>query len=105
EKDKLQGLRSEDNFIKLVQQYAFLSCANEYLNFYISTQPKGINMVAFNKVITGNGDEIDDTAGKIKMLFRMNGGELRDIQASARDQIVSQLKFYETNENRELNGV
>jgi len=105
EKDKIQDLKSEDNFIKMVQEYAFLSCASEYLNFYISTQPEGVDMVKFNNVITGNNDEILSTAAKIKMLFRMNNKELGDIQGEARSEIVSALKFYETNENRALNGV
>ncbi len=105
EKDKVESLKSQDNFIKLVQQYSFLSCASEYLNFYISTQPKGINMVAFNNVITANSAEIDDTAIRIKMLFRMTDPELRSIQISSRGEIITQLRFYETNENRELNGI
>ena len=105
EKDKIQGLKSQDNFINLVQQYAFLNCANEYLNYYISTETKSVNMVAFDNVITENVNEIQSTGVKLKMIFRMQDIELKDMQIMARSEIISQLKFYETNENRALNGV
>ena len=105
EKDKFQSLRSEENFINLIQQYAFLSCANEYLNFYISDQPKNINMVAFSDVISGNSNEIADIGGQIKMLFKTSNAELQQIQSAARGEIVGRLNNYETNENRALNGV
>ena len=82
-----------------------LSCANEYLNFYISNQPKGVNMVAFNNVITSNTSEINDKSGQIRMLFKMKNSELQQIQKLARSQIIAQLNYYETNQNRELNGV
>ena len=105
EKDKLEALKSQGNFINLIQQYAYLSCANEYLNFYISNQPGTVNMVAFNKVITGNSEEIGQTSGQLKMLFKMNNAELLQIQNSSRGQVLARLKYYETNQNRELNGI
>lgn len=105
EKDKIQALKSQSNFIKLVQQYAFLSCANEYLNFYISTQSKDVNMVAFNDVITANSNELSETSNFLQSLFRMDVRELRAIQGVARGAIIKQMNYYETNQNRELNGI
>jgi ankyrin repeat protein len=105
EKDLIESLKSEDNFIRLIQEYSFLSCANEYLNYYISTEPKGIDIVQFNNVVTANSDEVNDTARKIRLIFKMGNKELGQIQYDARSQIITQLKYYETNENREINGV
>lgn len=105
EKDQIEALRSKENFINLVQQYSFLNCSSEYLNFYIANQPAGVNMVEFNKVITGNTNEIADIARKIKLIFKMADSELDQIQLTSRRSIVQNLQYYQTNQNRELNGI
>ncbi len=104
EKEKLQALKSQDNFIRLVQEYSYLNCANEYLNFYLTTEPQKVDALKFDKIITKNSDDIDDTARKIKLIFKMGDAELQTIKVNSRQEIIARLQYYETNANRELNG-
>lgn len=105
EKSQIVTLKSPESFIKLIQEYAFLNCANEYLNYYISTSPENVDMTKFNKIVASNAEEIGNSSRRIKFTFKITDKELLQIGQSSKREVVRKLEAYENNHNRKINGV
>lgn len=103
---KSQQLRSGENLTKLIQQYAFLSCANEYLNFYVGMDSgKNMDAVSFKTVIDGNQAEVRATENKIKKIFGLSSSYLREIEGDSKYKISTELKGMGSDRQRVFEGV
>ena len=105
EKDRFNAMKSPESFVKMVQRYAYLSCANEYLNYYLSIEADKVDPVKFDKIISSNNDEIDAQGRRIKYIFKMGDKELGGIKLKARQAIINDLKSLGSSHNQEFNGV
>ena len=105
EKDKINAMKSPASFVKMVQHYAYLNCANEYLNYFLSTQSEKVDPVKFDKIISNNNDEIEAGGKRIKYIFKMGDKELGKIKYQARQGIVNDLHSLGGERNSEFNGV
>ncbi len=101
-----QEVKSGENLRKLIQQYAFLNCANEYLNYYISMDSgKNMDAVSFKKVIDKNESEIRLTENKTKKVFGTESRLFRQIEQDAKTAIANELNAMQSDRQRLFEGV
>jgi hypothetical protein len=105
---RLKDLQNPNNLTKMLQQYAFLNCANEYLNYYIGMD-SGANLDAetFKAVIDKNEAEIAATERNIRKIFAddMPYSRLRQTAQLTKAGIANELDSMETDKQRLFEGV
>ena len=105
---RLKDLQNPNNLTKMLQQYAFLNCANEYLNYYIGMD-SGANLDAetFKAVIDKNETEIASTERNIRKIFAddMPYSRLQQTAQLTKAGIASELDSMQTDKQRLFEGV
>ena len=106
EKSKLTALKSDDTLVKMVKKLSYMSCANEYLSYYMGMQdPNRLQGVSFNDLIDQNEKDIKDLDKKFEQIFGQGSYDLKYIMDYSEADVANQLDFLVSDKNRLLNGV
>jgi hypothetical protein len=108
QEQRLKDLQNPSNLTKMLQEYAFLNCANEYLNYYMGMD-NGANLDAttFQSILEKNENEIRLSEKNIRKIFAedMPYNRLRQIGDETKQAISNELDGMQSDKQRVFEGV
>lgn len=98
--------RSRTNMLKLARSYAYYSCGQQYLYYYLdSDQDMDIDKNKVKQAILDQNKVLDAIGAKLRMLFGIQTPTLKHVGDASREMVFGQLEDLVSNSNRRKLGV